>query len=298
MKTIKYILMGLMLIMIIPFCNSQIPGKNKQSITIQSVTKHASDKFLSESREILLRRLTCMSLQDVQIIRDDKKSELVVTVGDSIPRETLMDLLLIQGHFNIYETMNRLDVLKGFGKNPAGCLKDAVTKLHLTDTIRTRSLFILGSADGKDSISINSCLNSANVRALLPKQARLLWSIYPVDDKLYNLNCIASSDKTFDEQDILEAHGDFANPDLPMLCITFKEKVWKSWSDATARNINQSMVMVIDGKVYAAPRIADEIPHGKISLTGGGFTMAEVRKMAAIISSGAMPVKFDVVNKN
>jgi hypothetical protein len=41
-----------------------------------------------------------------------------------------------------------------------------------------------------------------------------------------------------------------------------------------------------------------EIPHGKISLTGGGFSKTEVMKLIAIISNRALPLKFIVVGNN
>jgi SecD/SecF fusion protein len=194
--------------------------------------------------------------------------------------------------------MNRQEILKSLEKQSTGCIQDAFTLLHLRDTIHSRPEVILGIADGKDTISINSCFTSKEVRALLPKQLRMLWTIYPAGDKLYNLYCISSSAKTFNGQDILEAHADFENPEQPTLCISFKEKVWKLWKDATIRNMNKSIAFVIDDKVYFAPRILGEIPHGKISLTGGGFSKTEVRKLVAIISNGILPLKFIVAGNN
>jgi SecD/SecF fusion protein len=62
--------------------------------------------------------------------------------------------------------------------------------------------------------------------------------------------------------------------------------------------MNKPIAFVIDDKVYAAPRILGEIPHGKISLSGRGFSKSEVRKLVAIISSGPIPLKFTIVSKN
>jgi preprotein translocase subunit SecD len=210
MKTLRYILLGVMLIPIIPFCNSQIPVKNKQVITLQSVPENAPGKLLSESKEILSKRLELMSLRDVQITKNNKKSELVITIGDTVSNETLSEILLIQGYVSFKA----------------------------------------------DSILV---LNKEN---------------------------------------LLEAHGDFDNPEYPTLCITFKENKWKVWENMTIRNMNKPVAFVIDDKVYSAPRIMDKISHGKISLTGGGFSKTEVRKLVAIISSGPVPLKFTIVSKN
>ncbi len=298
MKTLRYILLGILLIIIILVCNSQIPVKNKHVITLKSVPENAPSKLLSESKEILSRRLGFMSLRDVQITQNNTKSELVITVGDTVSHETLSEILLIQGYLNFNETMNRQEVLKCFGKQSSTCIQEVFTLMHLRDTIHSRPEVILGIAESKDTASISTCLNSMVIKELLPKQVRLLWSIYPAGDRLYNLYCISSPVKTLNEQDILEAHSDFKNPEYPTLCITFKEKVWKDWENTTSRNINKSVALVIDNKVYSAPRIMDKIHSGKISLTGGGFSKTEVRKLVAIISSGTLPLKFTVVSNN
>jgi len=209
MKTLKYLLLGIILITIIPVCSSQTQVKNKQVITLQSVPGNAPIKLLSESKEILSRRLEFMSLRDVQIIQNNSKSELVITVGDTISNVTLSEILLIQGRFSI-----KADSVLVVNKN-----------------------------------------------------------------------------------DIQEVHSGFDNTKHLTLFITLKETKWKAWENMTARNMNKSVVFVMDDKVYSAPRIMDKISHGKISLTGSGFSETEVRKLVAIISSGPVPLKFTIVSK-
>ena len=185
-----------------------IPIKNKQVITLQSVPENAPGKLLSESKEILSQRLGFLSLRDVQIKQNNAKSELVITVGDTISNATLSEILLIQGYVSFKA----------------------------------------------DSILV------------------------------------------INKKDFLEVHPDFNNPKQPTLCITFKENKWKVLENITARNMNKPVVLIIDNKVYGSPRIMDKISHGKISLTGGGFSKTEVRKLVAIITNGPLPLNFNVVN--
>ena len=210
MKTLRYILLGIMLMTIIPVCNSQTPVKAKQVIILQSVPENAPSKLLVESKEILSRRLGFMDLRDVQITQNNKKSELVITTGDTISNMTLSEILLIQGYVSFK-----------------------------ADTILV--------------------LNKEN---------------------------------------LLEAHADFNKPEFPTLYITFKENKWKVWENMTATNMNKPVAFVVDDKVYSTPMIKDKIPHGKISLTGGGLSKTEVRKLVAIISSGPVPLKFTIVSNN
>ena len=210
MKTLRYILLEIMFITIIPVCSSQTPDNNKQVITLQSVPQNVPNKFLSESKEILSRRLGFMGLRDVQIIQDNVKSELVITVGDTISNATLSEILLIQG----------------------------------------------------------------------------------------NVSFKADTILVLNQENLLEVHADFNNPEYPTLCITFKENKWKVLENITARNMNKPVAFVMDDKVYSAPQIKDTISHGKISLTGGGFSRTEIRKLVAIISSGPVPMIFTIVSKN
>jgi len=198
--------MGLMLFLFTPVCHTQTPVTTKQVITLQSVPGNASDKLLSESKEILLRRLAAMGIRDAGITQQAGVSELVVTVEDTISRATLSDLLLIRGD------------------------------IHLGESIH--------------------------------------------------------------EQDVKEAHGDFTDPGLAVLCITLKEEAWKRWENETIRHKNQPVDFVIDNKVYGSPWIADKIPHGQISLSGSGFSKDGVRKLAAILSGGTLPLKFTMVDNH
>jgi len=210
MKTLRYIILGVMLITTIFVCNSQTPGMTKQVITLKSVPENVPGKLLTESKEVLTRRLGFMGLRDVQITQNNAKSELVVTVGDTISKAMLSEILLVQG----------------------------------------------------------------------------------------NVSFKADSILVLNKENLLEAHADFSEPKFPTLCITFKENKWRVWENMTARNMNKPVAFVVDDKVYAAPILKEKISHGKISLTGSGFSMTEVRKLVAVISSGPVPLKFTIVSKN
>jgi preprotein translocase subunit SecD len=97
MKALKYFVTGIMLIAFIPFCQARIPAKNKQVITLQSVPGNAPADLLAGSKEILVRRLESLGIRDVQVTQVNAKSELVVTVVDTISPGALSEILLIRG---------------------------------------------------------------------------------------------------------------------------------------------------------------------------------------------------------
>ena len=145
MKTLRYILIVFMLITILA-SYSQIPITNHQVITLQSVPDHASAKLLSESKQILLRRLTSMNLRNVQITQNNSASELVITVGDTISYATLTETLLAQGSISFkvdsIQVLNQDDILEAHADfvnplQPTLCItfKEKVQKLFEDITI-------------------------------------------------------------------------------------------------------------------------------------------------------------------
>jgi preprotein translocase subunit SecD len=149
MKTLRYILLGIMLITIIPVCNSQTLAKTKQVITLQSVPPKATSTLLGESKEILSRRLGFMGLRDVQITQNNSKSELVITIGDTISNVTLAEILLIQGDVSfkadtilVLNKENLLEVHADFNKPeyPTLCITFKENKWKVWESMTTRNM--------------------------------------------------------------------------------------------------------------------------------------------------------------
>jgi SecD/SecF fusion protein len=149
MKTLRYLLLGIMLITIIPVCNSQTPIKNKQVITLQSVPKNAPSELLRESKEVLSRRLGLMDLRDMQITQNNAKSELVVSIGDTISKEALSEILLIQGNVSFKAdstlVLNKEDLLEVHAdfdnpEHPTLCIALKESKWKVWENMTTRNI--------------------------------------------------------------------------------------------------------------------------------------------------------------
>jgi preprotein translocase subunit SecD len=60
------------------------------------------------------------------------------------------------------------------------------------------------------------------------------------------------------------------------------------FQQVTRENIKKRLAIVLDGNVYSAPVIQDEIAGGRAQITGG-FTSAEARDLAIVLRAGALP---------
>jgi preprotein translocase subunit SecD len=76
----------------------------------------------------------------------------------------------------------------------------------------------------------------------------------------------------------------------------FAEPFHETWARLTRENIGLNLAIVIDGKVYSAPTVNDEITGGRCVISGNFTTIEEAGFISAIISSGELPTPLEVVS--
>ena len=76
--------------------------------------------------------------------------------------------------------------------------------------------------------------------------------------------------------------------------IVLKKSAIGLWAEATKRNINNAIAIVLDNKVISAPIVRSEIDGGKCIITGN-FTQAEAKYIAALGNNGELPLNFKII---
>ncbi|MFH0877995.1 MAG: protein translocase subunit SecD [Candidatus Omnitrophota bacterium] len=89
---------------------------------------------------------------------------------------------------------------------------------------------------------------------------------------------IETADVRFDQ-------GSFGQP---IVAIKLKGEGVKQFSDVTKDNVGRRLAIVLDGRVYSAPRINEHIPSGEGVITGR-FSPDEAKDLAIVLRSGALP---------
>ena len=74
----------------------------------------------------------------------------------------------------------------------------------------------------------------------------------------------------------------------PYVSLTFNSVGAMIFQQVTRENIKKRLAIVLDGNVYSAPVIQDEIPGGRAQITGR-FNSAEARDLAIVLRAGALP---------
>ena len=74
----------------------------------------------------------------------------------------------------------------------------------------------------------------------------------------------------------------------PAVGVTLDSKGAKEFDSITAANVGKRMAIVLDGKVYSAPRINERISGGR-AIINGTFSTDEANDLAVVLRAGALP---------
>jgi SecD/SecF fusion protein len=162
---------------------------------------------------------------------------------------------------------------------------------------------MIGIASSKDSAKVNAYLRMNQIKALFPRDLKLMWSQnpYPQDPTktMYELHAI----KVTTRDGRAPLGGDVITSARTSTGVTGDVKVdmtmnsegSKTWARMTRENIGRCLVVVLDGYVRSYPRVQNEITGGSTEITGS-FTIEEADDLANILKSGKMPAPTHIIS--
>lgn len=162
---------------------------------------------------------------------------------------------------------------------------------------------IIGYALIKDTAKVNRIFERDEVKASLPKNLRLLWTVKPRSAETQSLELIGikSSGRDgkapLDGAAISDARQDFgqfnSKPEISMRMNPDGAKVWKR---LTGENVGKAIAIVLDDYVYSFPNVQGEIAGGSSSITGD-FEINEAKDLANILKAGKLPAPARIVEE-
>ena len=164
---------------------------------------------------------------------------------------------------------------------------------------------VVGYANHKDTAEVNKYLQMKEVQADMPKDLRLKWGVAPVsfDPKaqtfeLYAIRSTERNGKAPLEGDVVvDATDEFDQYGHPAVSMVMNTDGARRWAQLTKQNIGRSIAIVLDGYVYSAPNVSNEITGGRSQITGH-FTPEEAKDLANVLKSGKMPAPAHIVQED
>jgi len=98
-------------------------------------------------------------------------------------------------------------------------------------------------------------------------------------------------------EDINNARVQFGQRNEPQVGLTFNSNGARIFREVTRENVGKNLAIILDNKVYSAPRINEEIPSGQAQITGQ-FTMDEAKDLVNILKSGSLAAPVEILYQN
>lgn len=118
--------------------------------------------------------------------------------------------------------------------------------------------------------------------------ARAYGDVIHEDAKNPNIKYLLNQIPVLDGAMLIDAKVAFdRNNNQPIINFTLNSEGAKIFGDFTGENVGNRLAIVLDGKVYSAPRINERIGGGSGQISGA-FTVEEARDVAIALRSGAL----------
>ena len=153
----------------------------------------------------------------------------------------------------------------------------------------------VGTANWKDTATVNKYLKMDQVKALLPRNLAFRWDAKARDKegnffRLIAIKVTGRDGRAPLEGDVItDARQDYADMgSSPEVTMSMNSEGSKVWARLTKDNVGKSIAIVLDGYVRSFPNVNGEISGGRSSITGME-SIEEAKDLANILKSGKMP---------
>jgi SecD/SecF fusion protein len=164
---------------------------------------------------------------------------------------------------------------------------------------------MIGLASGKDTAIVNRYMQMPEIKALLPSELKLIWSLNPYrydpSKTLYELHAIkvtTQDGKAPLDGSVIISAKPITGPSKSDIKIdlTMNAEGTSTWARITRENVNRCIAIVLNGYVRSYPRVMTEISGGNTEITGD-FTVEEANDLASIFNSGNLPFELKIVDE-
>lgn len=170
----------------------------------------------------------------------------------------------------------------------------------LTPYLDNQRNFIPGSTVGvvllKDTATVSRYLSVPQIRQIFPSDLVFAWHFEPEGEdqqfvRLHALKATRNNQPAMGGKFVTDARvGNDPYTGEFQVSMSMNSEGAKRWANLTRENVGEAIAIVLDGLVYSAPTVSEEIKGGSSSISGN-FSQAEADDLANILKSGKMPAR-------
>jgi SecD/SecF fusion protein len=284
MKRLMYLFISV-IITITLISAMQINSGKTKTLTLQSLGKNTATGLLKQSADVISSRLKLFGINssEVKILPD--KGQMIIILPEKTDISEIEGLLISKGELSFYETSTHTEILDLFKSDNQ--LFRLLKSQDKSTTVDPR----VGCSESK--VSVDEYLHSATPI----KNCKLLWG-----NKSEKSGYCLFALKTNQDGNPLLVRSDIESvkiatgkdPQDLKIQIKLNSSATALFADATEKNLNKSIAIVIDDQVYSWPVVRSAIKGGEIEVTGN-FTKNEVNYFPAVFNSPQLPLDFKIL---
>jgi SecD/SecF fusion protein len=289
MKSINYLV--ILLFIIITLCSGMFikPPKtpllpaNTKTLTLQA-GKDAGSVSLNQSADIITARLQLYGVKSFDVKVSTDLRQLKVQLPEATNVNEIESLLISRGEVAFYETYNQEELkARLHPDNKLFTLLNSINDSKPADP-RVGCTDLSGKKKAEDFLTSMSAVPAC----------KFAWnSASKSGECLFALKTDNNGNPLINRSDIEEVKITDSNIGAKIM-IKLKAHAAGVFAEATKANINKSIAIVIDNKVYSWPVVRDAIEGGEIEVTGD-FTEKEVKYFPVIFNTAELPLTFRLI---
>ncbi|HEX7494726.1 MAG TPA: hypothetical protein VF346_10935 [Bacteroidales bacterium] len=286
MKSLIYFFFSIV-ISIILTSSGQETSLSSKNVTLQAEGNNVSSLVLQKSADIISERLKFSGIRSFEVKVSADKEQLIIVLPDKTNIPDIEVLLTSRGELVFYETYSQDEISDLLKKD------NLLFKLLNRDQQQNFSDPRVGCSDIENREKTDEYLHLSRPVG----NCRFFWGIESKKSEfcLFALKTNKDGSPLIVRADVESVKiATVKNSEEQKIQISLKPAVISVFADATKRNLNRSIALVIDNQVYSCPVVRNVIEGGKIEVTGK-FTSKEVSNFPALFNSGQLPVSFKIL---
>ena len=183
----------------------------------------------------------------------------------------------------------------------------AKLQLNIDNTGRLMRGPVVGYAQKNNMDQVLEYLNMPQVKAVLPRNVEFRWAVKAFDEQenFFQLYAIKVTNRdgspALGGEVVTNATADFSQQQIgrsgQIVSMAMNAEGAKAWARLTKENIGQCIAIVLDGLVYSAPVVNDEITGGHSQIQGQ-FSVEEAKDLANVLKSGKMAASVNIAQED
>ncbi len=289
MKSIVYILLAVFISSILLTAVPTSLWAKDPVIKIQCVDNSCSTGLLNESAEIIKKRLEDYGVKKYKLSVAETDRTIEISLDKNVELPQIIDLVTARGRLEFYETLDRDEFVSQLkGEYKLFTLLDVPSENSAQSTPA-----VLGFSKSSDKEEADAYVQSPVFSEKRFPGVKFCWGSAPVSEGGYGLFILKKTPGLTGElvDKSKSTASKFNGFDV---YITFNSQGARQWEDLTTKCLDKPLAIVLDNKVYSAPRVMEPIKEGKCMISGN-LTAEEAGRLASLINNHELPLNFKVI---